>query len=292
MELFKTINMGTARGRFVQFYGPTASGKTTSVLASAPEPINYLAGEFRDIQPALDAIEQTEGRQVVLYDAPKYFDDPRNMREYLVGELSKDELGYNSLIFDGSSQFMNGSVGELLETEYYDTREQDKIKRKLAEETARDPKIYGSLASEMIRIFNLLSKFSGQKGIMVVVIALSKSIQSTKKVLEMTGVSKKLDNPKFWDIMRIMNVENASDIGQYNLPNYDGNKFLELYPGLMDYIGYVERRYENGKLVFPPRVSFESDEHLGKWTGKRPTRGRPVGTLDLRKIFKQKGGEK
>ena len=77
------------------------------------------------------------------------------------------------------------------------------------------------------------------------------------------------DDPKFLNVLNKLNVE-ESDLFSYTMPNFDGNKFIEGFPGVLDFIGLVEDRYdEEGNVVYPPVVKFaKGQDYLAKWTGR------------------------
>lgn len=269
-------------GRFAFIYGPTGVGKTLNSFMTLPEPILYMMGEFRDQIPQLKAIKDIENRKVIFYETPMYFDQVNNLIEFLAHEASKSKVEYKSAIFDGWANFMNVSTGGLLEDDFYKSRDEDKIKRPITEKVARDPKLYGSLASYMLRVFQLLRTMSTKFEIPVVVLCLSKQISKYGWARDMAGKLEKQTIPKFMEVLQGLEVEGAFDT--YTIPAVDGKQFLFNFPGITDFIGLLEDNRKKGKLIYPPVVKFRRDEnYLAKWTG--PVK-KLVGELDFRKIFK------
>ena len=291
---YKTIDpySDTSIGKFIFIYGNTDVGKTTSILQSSPEPILYIMGESRNPKPSLDAI----GRKVKFHNNPILFDNPVEFRSFLVSQLEKDSTPspYKTLFFDGCSQFMNVSLGTLLEEEYYESRtgskdalmvnEKNKPKRPVAEETGRDMKLYGALGREMIRIFDLLSKFSMEKDVIVIVSALSKKITRMKKREQMDGKIIDINNPNWSKLMDTLGIDDDFALNNYIVPNFDGMMFIDVFPGMVDMIGYVEERTdEENNIIYPPTVNFSSAEALTKYTGADRGKRSSV-LLDISKI--------
>jgi len=271
---------------------------------------------------------------------------------------------YKSLLFDGSTQFMNIHLLSILQDEYFNSREfgDKKNLRELMLQTETDWAIYNTIAFQMLRVFKMLRKIAGNqnpflqiyggtgvgktvsllasmpepilyidaedrpvdislaaieesekrkpevhqehfedprelipylseqiglgaKGLFACVVALSKTVNHHRWVTE-RGKRIKVTDPKFLELMKIFEKQEYNDLFSYTLPNYEGDKFIKSYPGMLDYIGLVVDRYKDGKIQFPPMVKFERDEdYLGKWTGARKGR-RLEGPLDLRRIFK------
>ena len=122
---------------------------------------------------------------------------------------------------------------------------------------------FGGLASQMSRSMKLLGKLS-ERGKYVVITCLLQ------------------ENPK-WN----------RDISA--APALKGKEFTTNIASYCDLIGLVESRYEEkavkGKKekeivkVFPPRVSFEGEGFMHKFTGVRHFEGKAAGPLDFRKIL-------
>ena len=217
LRVFKMLRtIAGTTNYLIQLYGGTGVGKTSSVLASSPEPILYIDAENRPVQLVLDAIQETEGRVPEIQQ--EFFDHPDTLME-----------------------FLNAQIEE------------------------------------------------GANGLLVTVIALSKTVNKYKKMRDkFTGKSTDVTDPKFYQVLNALEKGGFTDFASYTTPNYEGDKFLKSYPGMLDYIGLVVDRYnKDEQVVFPPLVKFERNEdYLGKWTGARKKR-KLEGILDYRKMFKE-----
>jgi len=270
------------RGRFIHIYGVTEVGKSTSSFQSLPQPILTILGEARNPRTSLEALGE---KKVEFYKVPVFFDDPTELREFLSDLLRNEgkELDqFASIFFDGASNFYNNSVGALLEDEYYEMMEAgNKIKRPIAQQTERDMKVYGAMASELLRIYNLLARFSSQHNKVVVSASLVRTIDRRIRIERMNKEPLMLSNPQFTELVGRFDIPESVD--SYDVPNFDGKVFLKEFPGLVDMIGRVERRHDaNGEVVYPPTVNFDAKESMCKFTGKR---GKTSGPLDFTKIL-------
>jgi len=252
------------KGRFFLIYGVTNTGKTTSSLATLPDPILHILAEPRAIEPMVDPIGRIVGKDGIWYvvdvggvEKRMRFMNPGKWdehQEFLAEEAGKPELPYKSLLYDGSSYMMNFAVSEEVETETFnagvwDNKEGKTRKRTLVDSTRKDLSAFGAVAKLMLRTFGLLGQIS-QKGVVVVATAL----------LDDDGLDKQ--------------------------PSFIGKMFGNNFPGMVDCIGMVSDRYVDGAVVYPPLVRFEKTEDenfLSKWTGKHDKK--LVGPLHWGKIL-------
>ena len=255
--------------QFLHFYAPTDSGKTTSILQSAPEPITYIMGEPRNPRPSIEAIIKTNNKKVQFYKDPILFDDSVDLRVFLAGQLDKPSLEYKTLFFDGVSHFMNVSLGSALSDELYESmKDEVKKHRSITQRTARDVKIYGALAREMVRIFDLLAKLVFYHGITVITTSLMKTITRADTIKDLSNRLKTIPNPQWDKLMDVLGMEDNLSLNSYQCPDFDGLKFLDQFPGALDMIGVVEKRYDkDNNPIWPPIVSFRSRDALTKHTG-------------------------
>ena len=257
------------KGKFFLIYGVTNTGKTTSSLATLPDPILHILAEPRAVEPMVDPIGRIIGKDGVWtvvdvggvekrmrFMNPGKWDE---QQEFLAEEAGKPELPYKSLLYDGSSYMMNFIISEEIETETLDAgiwdaknsegRRIGPTKRRLVDSTRKDLSGFGAAAKLMLRTFRLLGAIS-QKGVVVVATAL----------LDDDGIDKQ--------------------------PEFIGKMFGNNFPGMVDCIGMVSDRYVDGAVVYPPLVRFEKTEDenfLTKWTGKHDKK--LVGPLHWGKIL-------
>jgi hypothetical protein len=119
---------------------------------------------------------------------------------------------------------------------------------------------YGTLGSSMLRFTQALAKLS-QQGRTIVCLARTES------------------NPKY-------NRNYSTG------PALKGQEYSKHFAGFFDFIGLVEQRSKDDKVVYPPAVSFESDgSFLAKWTGITPEGGVANRILNISKILKASHGE-
>jgi len=277
------------------------------------------------------------------------------------------EYKYKSLVFDGSTQFMNIHLLGELQDEYFKSREfkDKKHMREIAVQTETDWTIFNAMAFQMLRVFKMMRMIAGNtnyfimlygstgvgktasvlasspepilyidaenrpvslameaieeaegrrpkchqeffdhpdkligflndqvdegaSGLLVTVIALSRTINRFKKMRDKFGKAMDITDPKFYQVLNTLERGGFTDLNSYTIPNYEGDKFLKSFPGMLDYIGFVVDRYDSEEnVVFPPLVKFERNEdYLGKWTGARK-KGKLIGPLNYRKMFKK-----
>jgi hypothetical protein len=251
--------------RFV-IYGETGVGKTLSCLLSMPEPILCIYTEPRNPYLTLQAVNKKVDVKFIM---PENFND---FFEFLAEETSKNNWDYNSVLIDSFSYLMNSILASDIEKETYESGTWQKgLDRPLINQTRRDEAGYGSSARWMMRVSNLLGKYS-QAGVVVCCVA---QLQ---------------ENPKWNQTL-------------YASPNFEGRMFNLNFSAYFDMIGLVESRTDKeGNIVYPPKVSFEGEGFVAKWTGRKPRDKngniRPaIFPLDIQKILAVhrrtgKGGDK
>lgn len=229
-------------GKMVVIYSETGVGKSTSCFQSLPVPIMYMCGEMRNAELSAEAC----GRKLIRGDIEK----PRDyvLAEYTTWDAFLEFINmtetfqpFASVVMDGVTQLMVNLSFEIGDEAFFARNPEKQKDKPLIQRPKLTEEGYGSLAAQMSRAIIPLGRLS-QQGKFVVLNAL-------------------LEGGTKWD----------SSIGA--TPAFMGKKFGSEYPGAVDLIGLVVRRYDDDKkLVFPPLVKFESSESETfecKWTGPR-----------------------
>ena len=279
MEVWKPGERKRNSVPFTIIYGPTGVGKTGSCLASLPEPQLHISAERRDPEITLMGVEDYHKRKIdVTFASPSDVDEiPIYLNEKL-NELDAGELPFKSITFDGASYTMEVLMRIKAENETFDAgtfkqkiktggAEQYKFKRPFVDESRLDEATWGAFASKMYRISELMGMFA-TKGVVAVMVAL-------------------IDKDVRWD--KTGSFEAA--------PLFGGKKFPANVPGFMDLIGLVQdsgQRDDKGRTMYPPLVSFRSDDKsfVAKWTGPyiNPV-DKPLDFGKILKIFQRKEGK-
>nr|BDD44337.1 hypothetical protein 13 [Desulfobacterales bacterium] len=251
----KVIGKGAlpSQGKYILIYGNTGVGKTTSILQSAPGPVLYIATEPRNPLPSIEAAGGDAEIDVARYSS--WFE----LMEFL--QDSKNTERYASIAIDSLTYLMNISLAGEIEDEAFDARTMEEKKKKpIVSQAKMSMEGYGGLSSQMFRLMKALGRLS-EEGKVVIATALLQ------------------EHPK-WD------RELAA------APALKGREFPTSMPGFFDLIGLVEPRVgSDGKIIYPPVVSFESPDgsFLAKFTGAGDKR---KGLLDFRKILKTNSNDK
>ena len=238
-------------GRLIMLYGPTGVGKTTTILQTAPDPIMYIQTEQRSLKPSIDAADRLElDIDIALYSA---WDD---LIEFVA--TPSNFTRHATVVVDSFSHLMAVGLSVEIENQAFEgrTKEEQRIKS-LVMQSKMSPEGFGALSSHMFRLTAALGRLS-QAGKIVIVTALLQ------------------ENPKW-------NRELAA------APALKGREYPQNMPGFFDLIGLLEPRIdENGGIVYPPRVRFQSpdDSFIAKYTGPG---GKTSGPLDIAKILRMNG---
>ena len=248
-------------GIFILIYGKQEVGKTVSTLLSAPLPIRYFDPENRSLKRTLEVVlplrpklKEKDNFKEIVYE--NLYETYNTLNNY-----EKEFGNKGSLIFDSQTAFMNIEVLNELQNQDYEGRVVDDISPQTAKQKAKDLiaqtktslEMYGSLASHMLRITNLLKKIS-KKGTLVICTALEDS------------------SPKWCP--------------EYDYaPTFSGERYGKDMPGNPDLIGRVishrhikdkkckwcKKVANKNEMIYPPIIRFRSKgdiKWLDKWSGK------------------------
>jgi len=234
-------------GKSILLYGKAGVGKTVSILAGAPDPIAYIQIEPRSLVPSLEAANRPDlDIEIMVTDN---FSDLKNFLRN-----TENFSRFNSVVIDSYSHLMNISLSSEIEDQTFDTfSDEEKRRKPLINEAKMSLEGYGGLASQMFRMTDMLCKLS----------TIGKVIIATARLVE---------NPT-WN--RTLAAA----------PALKGKEFPANMPGFFDLIGLVTSRVdEEGKIVYPPYVQFESpdDSFVAKYTGPG---NKKSGPLNLAKIL-------
>lgn len=235
-------------------YADTGVGKSVTTIQTAPDPILYIMAEGRDVTKMLKAANRPGVKiNFAFYEG---WDDAIQM--FNTPSIFE---AYRSIVIDSLSHLISICLSdEILEESYESMESKKKTEKDLTMRVKMSQEGYGTLAGQMLRFTNLATKLSAQ-GKVVICIARSES------------------HPKF-------------DRSLVGAPALKGNEYSKHFTGFFDFIGYCERRMgEDGKIAYPPYVSFESDgSFMAKWTGIMPPGGVYHKVLDIDKILKASRG--
>ncbi len=244
---------------FLLVYGETNSGKTTSVIRTAPQPILCISVEgdvLKSMAVCVDLKEEVEVKAVM----PESHEDLMGALNKIALRVKADPEGYKyrTIVFDSGTYWMNCKLAIRVEDDRNADREGVDA-GKLSAMTKTDWTEVNTVNSQMARLTDLLKEIANM-GVMVVMTA---QVQYDPK----------------WN----------SELEAAPCFNYkDYNKALK---GYFDYIGYtmivVEPDPEDEKktrVVYPPQLSFcGAQGYLVKWRGVQPKKLTTAFRLD--KIF-------
>lgn len=225
---------------FILIYGDTNSGKTTSIILTAPGPINYISVE-RDAWKSVD-VGGKAGKEIdINIICPESHEDLMDSLLIMIDEAQNGKFPYKTLVFDSGTFWMNVKLSIRVEDDRNFGRVGDDVGR-LSAQTKSDWTEVNTANSQMSRLTDLLKTLSGF-GVMVIMTA---QLQ---------------ENPK-WN----------RDLEAGPCFNYkDFNKAIK---GYFDYIGFTIPNVDNeGDVVYPPNLSFSPEQgYLVKWRGVQPVK--------------------
>jgi len=167
---------------------------------------------------------------------------------------------FKTIVIDSLSHLMSIGLSDEILEESYDAMDKKKVDKELTMRVKMSMEGYGTLAGQMLRFTNAITKLS-QDG--HVVICLARTEQSPKFNRALQGA-----------------------------PALKGQEYSKHMQGFFDFIGLVEQRVEDGAITYPPSVSFESDgSFMAKWTGLMPQGGVYKRVLHIEKVLQVAHGE-
>ncbi len=242
---------------FVLVYGETNSGKTTSIIRTAPQPILCISAEgdaLKSVAVCKDKGEDVEVKVVM----PDSHEDLMSALNKIALKVKEDPKSYKyrTILFDSGTYWMNCKLAIRVEDDRNADREGIDA-GKLSAMTKTDWTEVNTVNSQMARLTDLLKSIANM-GVMVIMTA---QVQYDPK----------------WN-----NELEAAPCFSYK----DYNKALK---GYFDYIGYTMAVVEVGeddkrRTVYPPKLSFSGEQgYLVKWRGVQPKKLTTAFRLD--KIF-------
>lgn len=260
MKIYKSTDLtkdGRAKGDLMLLYGEAGVGKSVSALQTSPLPILYIMSEPRDVTKFLVAADRVGAEDQISFTFYTNWDE---MMEFVndYGNF-KD---YQTIIVDSISHLIAINLSIEIEDENFAVLDQKKKEEKgLTFQTKMSQEGYGTLAAQMLRFTNAISKLA-MKGKTIVLLA------------------RQDQNPKF---------NRALSAG----PTLKGQEYAKHMAGFCDFIGFVEPRMdENGANLYPPFVSFEpTGSYMAKWTGANPPGGATRKVCNVEMILRAARGE-
>ena len=275
MKIYGYRDLQERTGDLLMLYGEPGVGKSVTSVQTADLPMLYIMTEPRDVKKFVIAADR-EGIEdkigFVFYDT---WDE-------LVGFVANQEnwvdahgqVKYKTCVVDSISHLIAINLSDEILEESFESMAGKKgaddkpltMRAKMSQEG------YGTLGNQMLRFTNAIAKLS-RLGMTVVCLARTEN------------------NPKY-------------NRAYTTAPALKGQEYAKHFAGFFDFIGLVEQRSDReGRIVYPPAVSFESDgSFMAKWTGKMPGSGVANKVLNINKILavahgtangkkKEKGGE-
>ena len=223
---------------FLLVYGDTNSGKTTSIVRTAPGSILYISAEG-DAWKSVDVCEAFKEKIDIEIVQPESHEDLMDSLNKMIAEAIAGTFPHKTVVFDSGTFWMNVKLAIRVEDDRNDGRTGVDA-GKLSAQSQSDWTEVNTANSQMSRLTDLLKTLS-QYGVMVIMTA---QLQ---------------ENPK-WN--------RELEAGPcFNYKDY--NKALK---GYFDYIGFtIPNLDEHGTVQYPPKLSFDDQQgYLVKWRGVQP----------------------
>lgn len=249
MKLFSPSELTATAGDIMLIYSESGVGKSVTSIQTAPDPIIYIMAEGRDVTKMLTAANRP-GVKIKF----GFYSDWNDLMDTVCNP--ENFKGAKTIIIDSLTHIMSVCLSdEILEESYDAMKEKDKVEKDLAMRVKMSQEGYGTLSGNMLRLTAALTRLS-QLGHVVVLLARVEQ------------------NPKFNRALAAA-------------PALKGKEYSKYFAGFLDFIGYMEPRVIDGKIAYPPYVSFQDDgSFLSKWTGVMPEAGVYKRVLNIEKILK------
>jgi hypothetical protein len=256
MKISRYNELPERTGDVMMIYGDAGVGKSVSTIQTADLPMLYIMTEPRDVKKFVMAAEREEAKELVDFAMYDGFD---GLIEFVCDENAFGK--YKTIVLDSISHLIAINLSDEILDESYDATSNKKSNDKpLTMRAKMSQEGYGTLGSSMLRFTNAIAKLS-QQGKTIICLARTES------------------NPKY-------NRNYSTG------PALKGQEYSKHFAGFFDFIGLVEQRSKDDRVIYPPAVSFESDgSFLAKWTGLTPAGGVANRILNISKILKASHGE-
>ncbi len=210
------------RGNFILIYGDSGVGKSATVIQTAQDPIFWIVAERGQIDLTVKAINRPDIKLKV-----GYYEGWDDLLEIIYDLKNFEKI--KTVLFDGLTHVMNVHLSDEILEENYQARDkkQDKNDKDMTARVKSTIEMYGVLSKQMVR---LMKGFE----------------QLTINGIDVICTARSQDSPKW-------NRELSC------APALAGKEFPRDMKGFFDLIGLVERRVVDGKVIYPPLVSFEDD---------------------------------
>ena len=236
-------------GGLILLYGNTGAGKSTTTLLEMfrmcqrngwSKPPLYIQSENRNIAPTLKCIKSIEP------DFEMEHMEHEDVKDTVETLNTADLSEHRVIMFDSLSDFMALKAIMELKDESAEARSDsgniNAKKKELIMASKGSTELYGALEFWTNRLTTALANLA----------------QEGKYVFVTARVDHNPAWAKFFDIA----------------PLLKGKAYGQDFAGQFDYIGYVEQASdkETGDIVYPPRVSFKSnnEDFVAKWCGPLP----------------------
>ena len=242
---------------FALFYGETNSGKTTSIIGTAPQPIYCISVEGDALKSV--AVWKAKGKDIdIKVVMPDDQEDLMSTLNKILLTVRKNRAENKpqkcrTILFDSGTHWMNQKLAIRVE----DDRNEDRDgvdKGKLSAMTKTDWTEVNTINSQMSRLTDLL-KAIADEGIMVIMTAQMQYDPKWNNELEAA-------------------------------PAFSYKEYNKALKGYFDYIGYTMPNIdpETKKVKYPPKLSFSGSQgYLVKWRGVQPDF--LINNFNINKIF-------